>query len=235
MSSSKFSEIYLDPRNIGALGGIRRFSKAACLDESLAKDWLAGQKTYSLHKPVQFKFPRSKTIVGGINEVWQLDLIETGSVARQNGGVRYLLSKIDVFSRVADAIPIKTKRAGDIPPAFDKLVSRACGNYPLKVQTDKGGEFLNKKFLNHLKEKQIIHYTSENYDVKCSLVERWNRTIKNKIYRWFTYTGKKCFIDVLDNMIDAYNHSTHSVRNSSGRCYIDQPISALVALIWRFI
>ena len=61
-----------------------------------------------------------------------------------------------------------------------------------------------------LKRKGIKFYTSENEDLKASVVERFNRTLKTKMYRYFTYKNTRRYIDVLDDMLHSYNNTYHN-------------------------
>ena len=72
------------------------------------------------------------------------------------------------------------------------------------VQSDKGNEFLNSAFRDMLKRHGIKFYTSENEDLKASVVERFNRTLKTKMYRYFTHKNTRRYIDVLDDMLHSY-------------------------------
>jgi hypothetical protein len=58
---------------------------------------------------------------------------------------------------------------------------------PVWVRTDKGKEFFKKNFQAMLRREGIQFQVCRNPDVKCSVVERAHRTIKNKIYKYFTY------------------------------------------------
>ena len=52
-------------------------------------------------------------------------------------------------------------------------------------------------------------FSTENDDIKASVVERFNRTLKSKMWRYFTYTRKKRNVDTLDDLVLSYNNSKH--------------------------
>ena len=56
------------------------------------------------------------------------------------------------------------------------------------LQSDKGTDYKNVQFQSLLKECDIRFYTSENYDIKAAIVERFNRTLKTRMYRYFTHS-----------------------------------------------
>ena len=48
--------------------------------------------------------------------------------------------------------------------------------------------------------------------MKCAIVERFNRTLKSKIYKWFTWKKTSGYLDVLDMFISCYNETVHASR-----------------------
>ena len=75
------------------------------------------------------------------------------------------------------------------------------------LQTDQGKEFENKQVRTFLKDEHGIKQFSVKSQFKASLVERLNRTIKTKMYRYFTHVGKRRWVEVLPKLIKAYNAS----------------------------
>jgi len=49
-------------------------------------------------------------------------------------------------------------------------------------------------------------YSTEN-DEKSSICERWNRTIKTKMYKLFTIQNNTVYIDILPKILSSYNNS----------------------------
>jgi len=163
-----------------------------------AREFLSKHDAYTLHKPRRLHFPRRRTYSKGIADLYQIDLVDLSSLAHFNDGMRYLLICIDVFSKRAWAVPIRTKSARIVADAFEKIL--ADGKCSM-LQSDKGPGFLNSNFQNMLKRHDIKFYTSENEDLKAAVVERFNRTLKMKMYRYFTYKNTKRYVDVLDDLL----------------------------------
>ena len=42
------------------------------------------------------------------------------------------------------------------------------------------------------------------------MIERFNRTIKEKMFKYFSANNKRTFIHVLDLLVDQYNNTIHS-------------------------
>ena len=74
-----------------------------------------------LNKPTIQKFERKKVIVNYINEIHSADLVDMTQYAKINKGYKYIFTNIDVFSKIAYAYPIKSKKIQDIKPCFEKI------------------------------------------------------------------------------------------------------------------
>ena len=52
-------------------------------------------------------------------------------------------------------------------------------------------------------------YSTENAE-KSSVAERWNRTMKVKLFKYFTAKNTNKYIGVLDDFVERYNNTRHS-------------------------
>ena len=73
-----------------------------------------------------------------------------------------------------------------------------------------GTEFYNKQVQDLLKENNIKLYSTNNSEIKSSVVERFNRTFKNMMYKEFTENNNTIFYNILDQLVDNYNNKYHS-------------------------
>lgn len=212
-SEKTFTKFYYDPKKHSALTGSQTFRRTLkkLTGKNFSKfevnSWLQGEDSYTLHKGVQKRFKRRRTIVGGINQQYQADLIDMQKYSSANNGNKFILTVIDVFSKRGWARVLKNKSANEVTKAMKSIIS---DNPPLTIHSDRGGEFLNSTFLNMLKTFDVKHFTTENDDIKASIVERWNRTIQQKIHRWFTKTNTQCYQDILPHLVNSYNSRPHS-------------------------
>ena len=92
--------------------------------------------------------------------------------------------------------------------AFKSLFESAHPRKPERIQTDKGKEFFNKLVQDFLKSQNVKHFASHS-DQKASVAERFNRTIKTRIWHYLTYKNTKRYIDVLQQLVNSYNKSFH--------------------------
>ena len=206
------TQMYYNPKRSGALGGVERLYRDVKKDgkyvisRAQLKKWLMKQDTYTLHKPARRHYKRNRVIVGGIDELWQMDLADMQTMAAENDGYRYLLVCIDVFSKYLWVIPLKTKTGPALVTAFKKILE--SGRKPEKIQTDQGTEFFNKHFKELMKKEEIKLYNTYN-ETKASVVERVIRTLKTRMWRYFTAKKTMRYIDVLQDLVDSYNKSKH--------------------------
>ena len=62
-----------------------------------------------LYKPVTRKFQRRRVNVNGVDEIWAADLIDMQAFSKDNNGIKYLLTVIDIFSKFVGIVPLKRK------------------------------------------------------------------------------------------------------------------------------
>ena len=103
-------------------------------------------------------------------------------------------------------VPLKVKTGAALASAFESVLRDPRylrHRRPIWVRTDKGKQFLSGEFQRLLKRKGIQFHVCKNPDVKCSVVKRVHRTVKNKIYKYFTYKNTYRYIDVLPKFVRA--------------------------------
>lgn len=118
----------------------------------------------------------------GVDDLWQANLVDMTSLACYNDGKKYRLTIINAFSKMAWCIVLENKSSSTIIRAFASVFggSRRC----TFLQTDKGTEFLNLSFQKLLADNSIKFYGSENQEIKASVVDRFDGTLKTCIYRF---------------------------------------------------
>ena len=171
-----------------------------------------------LHQPIIRKFNKRKLYSQFKDNIWGVDLADMQSLSRKNKGVKYLLCVIDLYSKYAFVIPLN---------AFDKIIKKS-NRKPNKIWVDQGEEYYNNVFEKWLSDNNIIMYSMYN-EGKSIVAERFIRTLKNKLYKHMTGTGKNVYCEVLDDVVNKYNNTKHStikmkpidVKNNK-RVYIDE-------------
>src|SRR5277367_273618 len=208
-ASETLKKLYYNAELPTAFGGAHRLHKGTKnIKLARIKKWLEGQRTYTLHKPANRNFPRRRVLAYDRNELWEADLAQMLDEAPINNDYKYILTVIDVLTKYAYAVPLKNKTADEIIRGFT-LVFAEAKDHPKLLHTDKGGEFLGHRVQNFLKKRNVKHYVTQNEDIKASVVERFNRTLKDLMYRYFTYKNSKRYIDILPKLLHSYNNSWH--------------------------
>lgn len=166
------------------------------------KIWLTKNRTYTMFRRVRLNFPRRKVLVRGPFHQYQADLMDFHVISRHNKGMNFLLNIIDCFSRFAVSIPIKNKRGITIKEALEKAF--IFMKIPKKMQTDDGTEFYNSNVKNFFKEKKIIHFSTKQ-ELKAQMVERFNRTVREKIFKKMSSENSLNFLQHLPSFLNGYN------------------------------
>ena len=212
-SNFDLSSIYFDPKNPGSFGGVENLYKSAkskypSITKREVEKWLASKFEYTLYKDARKRWKRNRIYVSHIDEQWECDLLDYSQFSRYNKGFKYLLIVIDVFSKYLMVTPLKTKKADVIVGAFISIFE-FLHRKPLKIRSDRGLEFENFKFRKMCKEYNINFFTTTNSTVKCAIVERVNRTLRNKLERYMAHNGSRRYIDDLQKIVASYNNSIH--------------------------
>jgi hypothetical protein len=170
------------------------------------KSYLEGEETYTLHRPQRHHYDRLRTVPTGLNSDWQCDLADFQKVSAQNNGFRYLLVCIDVLSRKIHVAPTKSKNSGDMKEAFEKIFSHVK---PTKLYSDQGLEFQAAPMLDYFMRYGIQKRVMYSPHIHAGVVERSIRTIKGRLYRYFTQKKTTKWIDVIDKIVDGINNSVN--------------------------
>ncbi|KAL6438747.1 hypothetical protein ACFW04_004621 [Cataglyphis niger] len=144
------------------------------------------QLVEELHAPARRNFPRRR-VVRDYDDPWQADIVEMRPYSRFNKGHHYILTIIDVLSKYAWAVPLKSKSGRETADAIAEII-RDSKRYPRNMQTDIGKEFYNTDVQHLMKKHDINHYSTYSV-LKASIVERFNRTLKNDMWKMFTLNG----------------------------------------------
>ena len=122
--------------------------------------------------------------------------------SKDNKGIKYLLTVMDVFSKFVWIVALKRKSGKEVADAFSRILKE---RRPCKAWVDRGKEFYNKDV-----QKPLELYSTENEQKSC-VIERFNRTIKEKIFKYFSANNARKYIDVLDILVDQYNNTNYSL------------------------
>ena len=123
------------------------------------------------------------------------------SIKSYNDGYSYVLPVVDAVSKYRWSEPTKDKTSKNVSDAFERILSRSNGRKPVCLQTDKGKEFMGGIMQRNLTNHGITYRVARSPDTKA---------IKERTWRYFTHKNTRWYVDVLQKIIEAYNHTKHS-------------------------
>ena len=141
----------------------------------------------------------------------QMDLVDMGKYGNKNKGYRWILTAIEILSRFAFTIPVYRKDTKNMTKAVEILLEnfkKRFGKYPNVVQFDEGKEFYNVAVRELLKSHNVDYFSTQS-DKKAAIVERFNRTLKTMMWKYFYSKGTNNWINVLDELAKNYNNTKH--------------------------
>jgi hypothetical protein len=198
------------------------------------KRYLQGEQAYTLHRQQRHRFKRLKTVPTGLNSDWQCDLADFQKVSRENNGFRYLLVCIDVLSRKIYAAPTKSKNSTDMKEAFDKIFEKSGGIRPAKLYSDQGLEFQARPMLDYFEKKLGIQKrVMYSPNIHAGVVERAHRTIKGRLYRYFTQNNTTKWVDIIDTIINGINNTINRTNGVAPNSVTDENSMALLRKVYK--
>lgn len=167
----------------------------------------------SLHKQRRKKFRRRPFLVYDPMEAIQADLVffNAPDIVRANSFYKYILTVIDCFTKKAFCRPLKSKNSSEVANALDDIISEFPIT-PRKLMVDNGTEFSGSS--NAINDVVVIKYRMVIYiltgsEHKAAIVERFNKTLKQRIARFMTEHNTKRWVDSLQDIVNNYNQSYH--------------------------
>ena len=130
------------------------------------------------------------------------------NLSSANKNYRYLLVCVDVFSRLAFVVPMKNKTSNTIVESFREVLDLV---EPTIINCDNGSEFINQSFKDLLIKRGItVNYVNVQDHHKLGIVDRFVRTLREKINKYMAMHNTTKYIDVLPKIVNNYNNSYHS-------------------------
>lgn len=194
-------------------GGDDDAEKNSKIKASDVDRFMEAQEPYTLHRKVVRNFKRNHYYANNIDHIWECDLCDMQMLAKANDNYKYLLTVIDVLGKFAWVEPILNKSSLATMKAFQNILKRTDGRQPLILRSDRGKEFKNATFTSYLHSHNIKQQFPKTTSLfKCAVVEAFNKTLKNKMFRYFTFRGEnyRRYINVLQDIVHSYNNTVHS-------------------------
>ena len=204
---SHLQKNYLNPKSGVSFGGVNRiynfYDKVIPIKE--IRKFLSKDNSYTLHTK-SFKKRYNPSFIRYKGQQMQVDLIDVTNLSKKNKDIKFLLTIICSFTKKAWIFPIKNKRSEVVLKAF-KAFMKNIEKVPRSILMDAGTEFvLVRKWCAENNIKIYLPYSSFH----GSFIERFNQSIKNRMYRWMDSNKTENYIDSLKSILEGYNNSTHS-------------------------
>jgi IS30 family transposase len=103
-----------------------------------------------------------------------------------NHNYKYLLTCVDVFSKLADIIPLKDRNQDTVTDAFSKILTHMA--VPARNYSDQGIEFKNATFQKLLDKHNIKIIFALGH---APFVEAFNKNIKGKFIKYMKLNNTK--------------------------------------------
>ena len=164
------------------------------------------QKILKTHRTKHIK----ATVLSEPHKQVGIDLIDMSDMSYD--GYNWILTAIDLFSKKAFAVAIKTKTAENVAIGLKKIL----GQYKEKIssiRSDNGSEF-KSEVSKLLKDEDIKQVFSLPYLPQSNgEIERFNGTIKKLIKMSMNVDNSKNWIQYIDTATENYNNSLQRVTN----------------------
>ena len=170
------------------------------------KDWLKKQYAYTVHRRAFYKIPLRKVRTERIGDCWSADLIDISGLSSYNSGFSWIATFLDNFSRFAWARELKRKTTKETGDALLSVIAANEGS-PYRLWSDDGTEWTSLKNIYELEE--IERYSTRS-PIKATLIERFNKTLQNSLYKAMTARNTVRWVDLLQDTVHSYNHRVHS-------------------------
>jgi transposase InsO family protein len=150
-----------------------------------------------VNKPIVSKYP---------NSLWSIDLMDLSMYSKSNGGYRYIVNVVDVFTRKIWLRGIKEKSAVVVKNVLQDIIRKARVK-PNHLSSDRGREF-SGVFTEYCKTNNIKQRFGRSYTPQSNaIVERQNREIRRLIRAYFAKNKKQNWINELENIQNNINNS----------------------------
>ena len=145
----------------------------------------------------------------GVHEQWQIDLFFLPKYKSQNKGFIIMFAAIDIFSRKAFIVPIKSKEMDACTLALETIFTK-YKVHPHAISSDNDTSFLGGQFKALLDKYNILQMTNiKNDHNSLGVIDRFARTIKTILSKKFLYSKNNVWYNIIDKIVDTYNNTSH--------------------------
>ena len=190
------------------LSGVNELYKAAKqahpkIKINFVKEWLSNQQSAQMNNKA-VKKKEFKPIYAEQPYSFQMDLTFFPRYKKPNDGYYVLFTAININTRFGYAYAMKDKEMSSIIKVIKEMEKKTVINV---LECDLGKEFNNNKFIKFCNENEIILDFIKADGHKLGIINRWHRTIKEKLTKYFDSFDTTRWIDIIDKIVYNYNHT----------------------------
>ena len=202
------NKIYYKEKNYDGVENLYKKAKVynTSIKKNDVKEWLNKQYNKQVTTAITGK-KEFKPIYSETPYSFQLDLTFFPRYKSQNKNNYVLFTAININTRFAYAYYSKDKETQTILNMLKEMESKTVIN---TITCDEGSEFTNKEFVKYCLEKNIELFFVKNDSHKMGIINRFHRTLKDKLKKHFITNDSYNWIDDIDKIIFNYNHTVNS-------------------------
>ena len=87
------------------------------------RKWLQRQEPYCLQRSLKRSFKWNTVIVKGVDDQWDVDLMDMIKFAKYNNGYKFILVVIAIFSKYVWLRPLKDKKGESVSKALKYVLA----------------------------------------------------------------------------------------------------------------
>lgn len=183
------------------------YKKAKKINNKITKKevqvWLSKQANYQVNF-TKVEKKKYLPIYSEVPNAYQIDLTFLPQFKKQNNNNYVLFTAIGINTRYSYVDYATNKKTNTILNMMKKFNKK---HEIFHITGDKGSEFINKEFTDYLKDEGIEYNFYKSDSSKLGIINRFHRTLKNKLTQFMTGSGSVKWIDVIHEIVDNLNNT----------------------------
>ena len=199
------NKLYYKDLKLSGVNELYKVAKQAhpSITMKFVKEWLSNQLSAQMNnKPIKKK--EFKPIYSESPYAFQMDLTFFPRYKSSNDGYDVLFTAININTRFGYAYAMKNKKMSTILNVIKEMEKKTIINV---LECDLGSEFKNKEFKKFCLDNNIILDLFKSDSHKLGIINRFHRTIKEKLVKYFDSFDTTRWIDIIDKIVYNYNHT----------------------------
>lgn len=169
------------------------------------KDWLKEQSTHQQTTVKKVGNKNFKPIYSDDMYSFQMDLTFLPKYKSANDKYYIIFTAININSRYVYAYYAKDKKTDTIISMLDLFLKNAGIIH--SITCDSGSEFISHEAEKWFNDNNIKIFLVVKESHKLGIINRFHRTLKDKLLKYFTANNSVRWIDTIDKIIYNYNHT----------------------------